>query len=157
MAWAESWAARCGVIAAAATVGAVAASLVDSDGEDLDATVPRGATVEMPTTTEPPTRDEVRAAIEVEAGVTPGDLGSLGDGVSFGVVLENTGDQVIAGIPVSYRFTTADGTGGARRHPPGRPRQRTDDAEVVAGPALGLRGHVPPRRAGDEADRGRGG
>jgi hypothetical protein len=135
MVWARTWVVRGGVAAAAAVLGAGVAWGVDDHGRSLAAAAPEGATAEVPTTTEPPSVEEVTATIEVEAGVTPGqvvacntaggqatgwypaagncppeELGVIGDGVSYGIVVENTGDQVVTGIPLTYRFVTDDGT-----------------------------------------------
>jgi hypothetical protein len=118
----------------AVLLGAIAVFvLVDNDGS-VDASVPRAATASAPPTTEPPTPEEAAAAIEVEAGMTAGQVIAcrtaggdrtgfypaaelcppeqrdvIGDGVSFGIVLTNTSDQVLIQIPLTYRFLDAAG------------------------------------------------
>lgn len=108
-----------------------------SDGDDATAVPP--PTAVAPPTTERPTAGEVSAAVEVVgSGLTEGQVigcntaGGLATGfyplsgcppdqrepihdsaaygsVSYGFVVENTSDQVITSLPITYRFLDAAG------------------------------------------------
>lgn len=90
---------------------------------------PAGASAEAPTTTAPFTSEDVHHAVEIEAGLTAGNvfacdvpdggelgfyptvencppdrLSPIGDTVSYGVVLENTSDHMLVMVPVTLTF-----------------------------------------------------
>lgn len=126
---------RGGIVAVAVVVGAGVAAGVDHDGTALVSAAPAGASGPSPATTEPPTDHDLQQAVDVESGMTPGqvmacdtaggratgwypssascppeDLAVIGDGVSYGLVVENTSDQVLLNVPVTYRFLDATGS-----------------------------------------------
>jgi hypothetical protein len=111
------------------SVGLLLVVATKDDGQRTDpAAGPEVATAAVPEA-EPPSADEVIAAIEVEAGLTPGtvqacdseagnnsgfypraeycdpdNLRVIGETVSYAIVVENTGDQVIRHLPITYSF-----------------------------------------------------
>lgn len=95
---------------------------------------PAAATAPSPTSTVPPTGAEVAAGVKVDAGLTAGkvmgcdtaasrpkgvfppvdgcppqNLAPVGDGVTYGIVVENTTDQVLHDLPITFRFVDAQG------------------------------------------------
>jgi hypothetical protein len=121
-------------VAASVCVGAGVMWFVGDGEPSFDTAPPAGASASAPPSTQPPPVDEVLAAIEIETGLTTGqvmacdtaggratgfypaaeacapeDRGVIGEGVTYGIVLENTSDQALIGVPLTYRFL--DGAG----------------------------------------------
>jgi hypothetical protein len=92
------------------------------------------AGIDTPPSTAPPTGDEVVQALKVESGMSttaalgcdvvtddrlglidystdcaPGTASPIGERVSYGVVVENTGDQLLQNIPITLQFLDAQG------------------------------------------------
>ena len=130
----ESWVVRGGVVAVAVVVGAGTAWWFEDDGTELTAGAPEEASAAAPTRSVPPTAEELVTAVEVDAGLTSGQVvacntaggqasglypaaercapeerGVIGDGVSYGIVVENTSDRVLIGVPVTYGSSPTTG------------------------------------------------
>jgi hypothetical protein len=113
-------------------VGAGLVLLLDDNDRSVAASAPPGCERDRTPTTEPPTPEEAAAAVELEAGMTSGQVIAcknptgdatgfypsaencppeqrdvIGEGLSYGIELENTGDQVLIGIRDLPIFSTA--------------------------------------------------
>jgi len=123
-----------GVATVMLVVGVVGARVLHDERSFAANDPPKGVSASAPPRFVPPTTDEVVEAVKVETGLTAGNVYacdsaggratgwypggrhcppeqwvSIGDTVSYGIVLENTSDVVLVGIPITYQFLDAAG------------------------------------------------